>query len=43
MPTETTKVFTSLEDALKEVVKWMVPKSTGANIQIAGKPTLFAA
>jgi hypothetical protein len=24
-------------------VKWMVPKSTGANIQIAGKPTLFAA
>jgi hypothetical protein len=35
MPTETTKVFVSLEDALKEVVKWMVPNAKDASIHVS--------
>ena len=33
--TETTKVFTRLEDALKEIVKWMVPNAKDVSVHIS--------
>ena len=35
VPTETTKVFVLLEDALKEVVKWMVHNAKDVSVHIS--------
>jgi len=35
IPTETTKVFTSLEDALKEIVQWMAPNAKDVSVHIS--------